>query len=291
MHGTSDDSLAHYYRMMKDVSTLPSEDVCKLVRKAQNGDTAARNMLMKHNLKLVLAMAFRQAGKNSNVPMEDRIQFGNIGLVRAIEKYDPDKINPDTNKPYAFSTYATWWIKQSIDRECMNSSSTIRIPIHMLKAYGAYMRIKKILNTKGIHKPAEEDFYPYLDDEPLLNKENLHKCMTQMPSVRSDRIFDDSDHETSLFDSILDEDSDLASQFETADLGEFINEKLSVLPERHRMILELRFGINSERTFTLEEVATMIGCTRERVRQIQVIALKSLKAALVKENLDLETLL
>lgn len=276
-----------YLEEIGNYKLLPREVIVELIREAQKGNNKSKQIVVNHNLRLVISIVNKMRNSYISVPMEDKIQFGNLGLLHAIDKYDPDKINPVNGQPYAFSTYATWWIRQSIDRECLNTGREIRVPIHILKTYPAFKRVEQHLHRMGIHNPTDKDFEPYFSED-FGSKQ--YSSYINLPNTTSASMHNDSDDDGFIYDFMPDENSDILGKLVNSDLKAALSKLLMDLTEKERSIIQHRFGLDDNAAETLEEVGDRLGITRERVRQIQVNALKKLKLALTRAGLSQDIL-
>ncbi|MCK5893944.1 MAG: RNA polymerase sigma factor RpoS [Endozoicomonadaceae bacterium] len=257
---------------------LTPEEEVHFARLARKGVDAGRRRMIESNLRLVVKISRRYV--NRGLSLLDLIEEGNLGLIRAVEKFDPER-------GFRFSTYATWWIRQTIERAIMNQSRTIRLPIHVVKELNVYLRAARELTQKLDHDPTPEDIASLLD-KPVADVKRMLGLNERVTSVDTP-LGHDSDK--SVLDTISDiRENDPAVLLQDSDLNDSINEWLSELSEKQREVVARRFGLRGYETSTLEEVGREIGLTRERVRQIQVEALKRLRSILEKQGLSSESL-
>lgn len=257
---------------------LSAEEEVYFSRKALKGCEASRKRMIESNLRLVVKISRRYV--NRGLALLDLVEEGNLGLIRAVEKFDPER-------GFRFSTYATWWIRQTIERAIMNQTRTIRLPIHVVKELNVYLRAGRELAQKLDHEPTAEDIATMLD-KPV---QDVQRMLALNERVTSMDVPIGQSSDKTLVDTIPDQQaSDPAQMLQDSDLNESIDGWLGELSEKQREVVARRFGLRGYEMSTLEEVGREIGLTRERVRQIQVEALKRLRDIMEKQGLSAESL-
>ena len=257
---------------------LSAEEEVHYARLARKGDEMGRLRMIESNLRLVVKISRRYV--NRGLSLLDLIEEGNLGLICAVEKFDPER-------GFRFSTYATWWIRQTIERAIMNQTRTIRLPIHVVKELNVYLRAARELAQKLDHEPTAEDIAELLD-KPVADVKRMLKLNERVTSVDTP-LGPNSDK--SILDTIADERmEDPGTELQNDDIQSNLSQWIEELPEKQREVLSRRFGLRGYEPSTLEDVGREIGLTRERVRQIQVEALKRLREVFEKHGLNAEVL-
>ena len=275
----SDSGIKIYLREIGQIPLLTIEQEIDLAAKIKNGDTAARSLMIRSNLRLVVKIAHDYA--NLGLPLLDLISEGNIGLMKAVERFDPAKGGK-------LSTYAAWWIKQSIKRALANQSKTIRLPVHLVDKISKMRRVAMQMSEELGREPTDDE----LAEEVGLasGKISQLKTVSIRPASLDAPISDDDSTE---FGEIVGDLEALTpfEQLRDQNLRDEVGDLLGVLDEREKKIIFSRFGLDGGKAKTLEEVGKKFGVTRERIRQLQNIALMKLRRALQKKEKPIEHLL
>lgn len=273
------DSTQLYLRQIGYHSLLTAEEELSLSRAYLSGDEQAKNRMIESNLRLVVKIAKNYL--NRGLTLLDLIEEGNLGLIRAVEKFDPEK-------GFRFSTYATWWIKQAVERGLMSQSRNVRLPVHVSKELNSYTRKAKQLTQKLGRDPSVIEIAEAAGVEPA----HMSKQLTLLDQELSLDAPIGDDTEQSSVSMVADESvSDPEDLVSNEDVLSNLSVWVTMLPERHQEILARRFGLNGYDPATLEEVGAEVGLTRERVRQLQIEALAKLKRIIAREGLNMEGVL
>lgn len=278
-HGDSNfDATRSYLNDLGKSQLLTAEEEKYYGKRALNGDMSARRVMIESNLRLVVKISRRYL--NRGLPLLDLIEEGNLGLIRAVEKFDPDR-------GFRFSTYATWWIRQTIERAIMNQTRTIRLPIHVVKELNVYLKAQRNLAQQLDHEPTAEDIAKYLD-KPVktvikMLKLNEHVTSVDVPAGK--------EADKPLLETLSDEESHgpgdiLQNNFIQNNVTRWVLQ----LSEKQRDVICRRYGLCGFESSTLEQVAVELGVTRERVRQIQMDGLKSLREILETNGFSFESI-
>ena len=264
----ADDSVRLYLREIGKIPLLTTEEEAELAQRIVKGDKKAKDKMVESNMRLVVSIAKRYGGRG--LDFLDLIQEGNTGLLRAVEKFDPEK-------GFKFSTYATWWVRQAITRAIADQARTIRSPVHMVETINKVLRTTRKLTAELNREPTNEEIAKALDMEPE-KIDYVMKIKQDIASLDASVGRDGDDEDSVLGDFVEDEERDspedsAANQI----LKEQLSEIIATLTDREQKIIRLRFGIGGGRPHTLEEVGNEFDVTRERIRQIEAKALAKLR--------------
>jgi RNA polymerase primary sigma factor len=262
----ADDSVRLYLREIGKIPLLSAEEELALAKKVVAGDKGAKDKMAEANMRLVVSIAKRYVGRG--LDLLDLIQEGNTGLLRAVEKFDPDK-------GFKFSTYATWWIRQAITRAIADQARTIRIPVHMVETINKLLRTQRRLTQEMNREPTNEEIAKEMEID-VDKVEHIMKIKQDISSL--DASIRDDEEDSVLADFIEDEDTISPEESATNQLlKEQVKNVLGALTEREQKIIKLRFGLEDGKQHTLEEVGQEFSVTRERIRQIEAKALAKLR--------------
>jgi RNA polymerase primary sigma factor len=264
----SDDSVRLYLREIGKIPLLSAEEELALAQRVVAGEKKAKDKMAEANMRLVVSIAKRYSGRG--LDFLDLIQEGNTGLLRAVEKFDPDK-------GFKFSTYATWWIRQAITRAIADQARTIRIPVHMVETINKLLRTQRRMTQELNREPTIEELAKELEMEPE-KVEYVMKIKQDITSLDAGVGRDGDEEDSVLRDFIEDEDSATPEESAASQLlKEQVQEILSTLSDREQKIIKMRFGLENGKSHTLEEVGQEFAVTRERIRQIEAKALAKLR--------------
>ncbi len=266
MDDIADDSVRLYLREIGKIPLLNAQEELALAQRVVAGEKKAKDMMAEANMRLVVSIAKRYVGRG--LDLLDLIQEGNTGLLRAVEKFDPDK-------GFKFSTYATWWIRQAITRAIADQARTIRIPVHMVETINKLLRTQRRLTQELNREPSNEEIAKAMEID-VEKVEHIMKIKQDISSL--DASVRDDEEDSVLADFIEDEDTISPEESATNQLlKEHVKDMLGALTEREQKILKLRFGLEDGKSHTLEEVGQEFSVTRERIRQIEAKALAKLR--------------
>ncbi len=278
MHSSTTDATHIYLNEIGFTPLLTADEEVHYARLVQKGDKKARRKMIEANLRLVVKIARRYL--NRGLSLLDLIEEGNLGLMRAVEKFDPER-------GFRFSTYATWWIRQTIERAIMNQTRTIRLPIHIVKELNGYLRVARKITQVSDHEATSQE----IAEEMHTSVGNVEKMLELNEKTVSVDSVSNYDENKSLLSTLADDNSpDPAEILTNENLKIHLDAWLAELPNNQREVIMRRYGLAGYDRSTLEEVGEAIGLTRERVRQIQVEGLKVLRKILKKYGISAEDL-
>jgi RNA polymerase nonessential primary-like sigma factor len=257
---------------------LTAEEEAALARRVVQGDFEARQTMIERNLRLVVNIAKHYA--NRGLTLLDLVEEGNLGLIHALEKFDPER-------GFRFSTYATWWIRQNIERAIMNQSRTIRLPVHVIKELNIYLRAKRHLETHGVNDASSDDIAA-LTGHLVADVRRIMQLNERVTSLDAPL---DIDPTLSLGEAIADDNAHLPDEMlQLEEIEHHVHEWLTQLNDKQRWVIERRFGLNNTEACTLEDLALELQVTRERVRQIQMESLRVLRQLLRRRGVSKDEL-
>ena len=268
------EAVREYLKSIRNIPLLSEEDEYKIAIAAANGDENARQIMITSNLRLVVKVAKTYIGRSSNLSFLDLIQEGNMGLMRATEKFDAEK-------GFRFSTYATYWIKQAISKAIIDQSRAVRLPAHIINELNKFNKAIRDLSQQYGRTPSDKELAEYLNVS--IKKISEYHTISKEPCSLDVTI--DEDEDTAMIDLIADENATKFMDIDDLSIRDTIYSVLSTLSERERKIIELRFGFTDGRQHTLEEVGKEFNLTKERIRQLEASALKKLRNPVRSEKL------
>ncbi len=288
LSGESSDTLTLYLRDVRRTTLFTAEEEFETATRARAGDFAARQSMIEHNLRLVVSIAKGYLGRG--VPLSDLIEEGNLGLMHAIDKFEPER-------GFRFSTYATWWIRQSVERAVMNQGRVIRLPVHVVRELQQVLRARRTLENDPSFAAARKTDSEgvRVEDVAALLGRDVHEvaqllAMAETPKSL-DAVIDKSDDEHTLGDFMADELAlDPTGVTQNHEVERLLAGWIETLSQREKEVLEGRFGLHHREPETLEVLSDRLGLTRERVRQIQNEALTKLKRQMARSGVDRDSL-
>jgi RNA polymerase nonessential primary-like sigma factor len=284
--GESGDTLTMYLREVRRTDLFTPEEEYETAMRARNGDFHARQSMIEHNLRLVVSIAKGYLGRG--VPLSDLIEEGNLGLMHATTKFEPER-------GFRFSTYATWWIRQSVERAVMNQGRVIRLPVHVVRELQQVLRARRTLENDPVFVATRPDGVRVDDVAALLERDvqEVAALLAMAETPKSlDATMDKSEDDHTLADTLADELTvDPSGVTQSHEVERLLNNWIDALSYREKEVLEGRFGLHDREPETLEVLSDRLGLTRERVRQIQNEALLKLKRHLARNGISKEALL
>lgn len=272
----SDNPTDLYLREIGFRPLLKAEQEVDLARRAHSGDDEARNIMIESNLRLVVNIARRYL--NRGLDFSDLIEEGNLGLMHAVEKFDPEL-------GFRFSTYATWWIRQTVERAIMNQARTIRLPVYVMKELNTFWQANAELAKKLDHEPTVEEIAEKMG-KPVVQVRQMFDLSKDVSSL-DEVVYSDS--ERTVVDTVADDvHTDPRRMLEGEDSENQLDSCLDELTPKQQAVIMRRFGLRGHNRYTLDEVGQQLGITRERVRQIQISALRNLQRILRRRGLGHE---
>jgi len=285
--GESTDTLTLYLREIRRTELFTPQEEFETATRARAGDFDARQSMIEHNLRLVVSIAKNYLGRG--VPLSDLIEEGNLGLMHAIDKFEPER-------GFRFSTYATWWIRQSVERAVMNQGRVIRLPVHVVRELQQVLRARRTLENDPLRagRMGDHDGVRVEDVAALLGRDvnEVAQLLAMAETPRSlDAVVERSEDEHSLGDFMADEDAlDPTGVTQHHEVERLLGHWLEALTYREKEVLEGRFGLHDREPETLEVLSDRLGLTRERVRQIQNEAMVKLKRQMTRSGVGREAL-
>lgn len=288
LSGESSDTLTLYLRDVRRTTLFTAEEEYETAVKARAGDFAARQSMIEHNLRLVVSIAKGYLGRG--VPLSDLIEEGNLGLMHAIDKFEPER-------GFRFSTYASWWIRQNIERAIMHQARLVRLPVHVVRELNHVLKARRALEAQAARggaddRPVRVEAIAGMLDRPVQEVADLLRFAEQPASLDAPLERDAADHGESLLDNVADDHAiDPLGLTLSHEVESLLQSGLSELNDREREVLAGRYGLRDREPETLEVLAERMGLTRERIRQIQQEALLKLKRRMIRQGIDRDSVL